>query len=82
MNFEPSYSLFLVARYPRSASECYSLGVKDDETVFYTAGGKWSRDPSKCVCFMNEEAAERFLSHMRWTQREAAFVINVQGSFA
>lgn len=74
--------LFFIGRFPKDISECYALGVKEDDYLFLTAGSKWSRDPRKGICFVTVEAAQTFLRRMRWKDRERSDVIPVSGSFA
>jgi hypothetical protein len=69
--------LYLIARYPRDASECYALGVKDSDHIFLTGVARWSRDPEKAVCFLTEKAATLHLRRMSWRWREVSEVLPV-----
>jgi len=69
--------LYVIGRYPRDIFECCSLGVKDDDHVYLTAGGRWSRDMEKCICFVTEKAATIHLRRLPWKKREISEVIPV-----
>ena len=67
-------TFFVIARYPQRG-EMWRLGVKDDEHIYYSAGGLWTKDCDKAVCFRTENAGLVFRGRMSSRWKDAGAVV-------
>jgi len=67
-------TFFVIARYPQPG-ELWRLGVKDSEHIFFSAGGLWTKDWDKAVCFRTENAALVFRGQMKAKWKDAGAVV-------
>lgn len=65
-------TFFVIARYPRPGEY---WGVKDSEHVYYSAGGQWTKDWDKAVCFRTENSALVFRGQMKAKWKDAGAVV-------
>lgn len=73
-------TFFVIARYPLPG-EWWRHGVKDSEYLYASAGGLWTKDWDKAVCFRTENAALVFRGLMKAKWKEAgARVLRVDSS--
>jgi hypothetical protein len=68
--------LYTLAR-PARHGETPTTGAKPGEWVHLTAGGHFSTDDGKAVCFQTEPAALMYLRHLPWKRREALRVVSL-----
>jgi hypothetical protein len=73
--------LFHLARMA-DAGDFHRTGAKEGEWLFLTAGGRWSMNVERSICFLTHDAADTYHRHLPWKTRDRCAVISTEGHYA